>query len=417
LTGLAIAVLAAVAGLHSPALAETWTDNTGTHQVEADFLALRGTVVYLKKDNGVTIAVPLARLNTASQQLARQLAAATAQTATPDAAVRELLANLEAGNLRAMWDALPTSYQTDVNDVLHTFAENMDVDIWNAGKRILGKAVSVLKDKKQFILGYPALQQPGVDLSAAEKNWDNVVGLLDAIVSSELTDLDKLKTLDMAAFLDGTGKDIGAKLAALAKAVEQDVDPAALPMPPDFPGAEVVQLGDLENLKISTVSVDGDSAVIRIEKATGDSEDHEAVRVEGKWLPKEMVDGWSEGMAGAKQFLTTDMPKQLQENKQMLLSPLSPVKMAEGVLDQMLAAQDQEAFNEVINGIMEMVQGMMGGEQGPGAGPGGGADPFGTPPGGAGGGADPFAPPPGGNSGGNVDPFGGNSGAADPFGS
>jgi hypothetical protein len=369
---------ALISGPPVTAQAETWTDNTGTFQVEADFLTVhrdQGQVyVYLRKQNGKTIRVPFSRLSPASQQLARQLATAATSSTTPDAAVRDLMIKLQAGNFRALWDALPASYQADVNKLVQTFGQNMDADVWNAGTRIVGKAVSVLKDKKTFILGYPALQQPGVDLSAADKNWDAIVGLLDAIVQSELTDLDKLKSFDVAVFLDGTGKEISAKMVALAEAVEQDFDPEAMPLPGEFPGAEVVQMADVENVEFTTVSMEGDTATIRMAKADGTTEDHEAVRVEGKWLPKEMVDGWSETMAKADDFLTTAMPEQLQQNKEQLLSPISPLKMVEGVLDQMLAAQTQEDFNQVIDGIMQMVGGMMGGGEGPG-----GADPFGAP--------------------------------------
>jgi hypothetical protein len=404
-----------------PVQAETWTDATGKFQVVGDFLALRGNVVYLRKENGVTIAVPMERLSPASQQTARQMAAASAADASPDAAMRDLMARMQSGDFRAAWDSLPASYQTDVNEVVQAMALNMDADVWNAGKRILGKAVSVLKDRKNFIMGYPALQQPGMDLTAVDKNWDAFTGLLDAIVNSELTDLDKLKTFDGSAFMDGSGKAIGTRMIELAKALEQDVDPASLPVPMEFPGMETIPMMDFTNVKISTVRVDGDSAVLRMEQPDGQVEEREAVRIEGKWLPKEMAEGWKEGVEQSKQFLTTVMPQQLEEGKPMLLSPLSPVKMVEGVLDQMLAAADQAAFNEVIDGIVGMVQGMMGGDEAgamedeemtpfavpPGENDADSDDPFGAPPaGGAGNADDPFGAPPAGGAGNAADPFG-----------
>jgi hypothetical protein len=380
----ALAWLAALGGSMAIA-AETWTDNTGKYQVVGDFLALRDNVVYLRKENGVTIAVPMERLNAASQQLARQLAAVPhtapgavpapvppaapatappattpAADATPDAEISALVGRLQSGDFGALWDSLPPSYQADINEVVRTFGQNMDADIWNAGKRVVNKAVSVLRDKKQFILGYPALQQPAMNVAAVDKNWDLVVGLLDAIVRSELTDLNKLKEFDGASFISGSGKEIGDRLAALSEAFQADVDPNTLPVPMEFPGMEVVPTIDFASVKISTVQVHGDTAVLRFEQPDGKTEDHQAVRVEGKWLPKEMVDGWQEGIEQSKLYLTTTMPGQLKEAKPMLLSPFSPMKMVEGVLDQLLAADDQQAFNEVIDGITEMVGGMMG---------------------------------------------------------
>jgi len=74
--GSAVLSLAAVAlfAFVTPAMAEVWKDRTGQFQVEAEFLGIRGTDVYLKKPNGVTIKVPLDRLSAESQQRARQLA-------------------------------------------------------------------------------------------------------------------------------------------------------------------------------------------------------------------------------------------------------------------------------------------------------------------------------------------------------
>jgi hypothetical protein len=379
---LVLACLSILSGSTAIAI-ETWTDNTGKYQVVGDFLALHGDVVYLRKENGVTIAVPMERLSAASQQLARQRATAPrvapgavpapvpptapgttppaatpAPDAAPDAEIGVLMGRLQSGDIGALWDSLPPSYQTDINEIVQTFGKNMDADIWNAGKRVVNKAVSVLRDKKQFILGYPALQQPGMEPAAVDKNWDVVVGLLDAIVRSELTDLNKLKEFDGASFMGGSGKEIGDRLGALVKAFQEDVDLNTLPM--EVPGLQVVPTMDFASVKISTVQVHGDTAVLRIEQPDGTTEDHQAVRVEGKWLPKEMVDGWEEGIEQSKLYLSTMMPGQLNEAKPMLLSPFSPLKMAEGVLDQLLAANDQQAFNEVIDGLMEMVGGMVG---------------------------------------------------------
>lgn len=369
---LMFAALVAMTGSISVA-SETWTDSSGKYQIVGDFLALRDDVVYLRKENGVTIAVPIGRLNEASQQLARRLAAAPIADSSPDAEIGLLLDRLQSGDFRALWDGLPESYQSDVNEIVQTFGQNMDAEIWNAGRRVLGKLMKVLQGKKELILGYPALQQPGMDLAVVDKNWDAVVGLLVAIFQSDLTDLEKLKAFDGAAFMDGSGKAIIDQIMLVAKAMEEDVDPASLPIPMEFPGLETPSL-DFANVQISTVSRDGDTAVVRWTRPNGETEDEEAVRIEGKWLPKGMVDQWSEGVESSKQFLTMVMPEQLTEAKPMLLSPLSPVRIVEGVLDQLLAAEDQAAFNEVIDGIMEMAGGMMG------AGDEGGMMPFEEPP-------------------------------------
>jgi len=367
----AAAILACLAG---PAAAELWTDSSGQFQVEAEFLGIRGADLFLKKPNGTTIKVPLARLSAQSQELARRLAmpaapAAPAADDTPDAAARALQADLEAGNLRAMWDALPPSYQRDVNDLIHTFAANMDADVWTAGTGLVRKVVRVLKEKKEFLLNQPALAQAPVDATVMSQNWDPLVSVLDAIATSDLADLEKLKTLDVGAFLDGTGKKIAEQLAALAKAA--DDQKLTLTEFPAIP-VEAMPLAGIANAKFSTVQVQGDTATLRIENE-GETEDQEVVRVDGKWLPKAMVDQWSEQMQAAKTALTTSLPENLKKNK---LQIVMPMQMVQGVLDQLLAAKTQAEFDQVIQQVMQMFMPQMG-EPPAGDAPEAAADPFG----------------------------------------
>jgi hypothetical protein len=355
-----------------PAQAETWTDASGKFRVEAKFLGIKNQDVYLKKDSdGATIKVPLSKLSAESQKQARELAGGgtpgEAAGDTPDAAARAVVAALEAGDLRAVWDALPPSYQKDVNGLVHTFAANMDPDIWKGGADIVKKAQQVLEQKKEFILAYPAVASHADKLTP---NYDKIVDVLKAVVSSELSDLSKLKTIDVGKFLDGSGKKIVAKLTALAK----EADQAGLSKD-DFPALPVPDVPDLNKTKFTTVSVDGDTAKIRIEVEGKDPEEHEAVRVEGKWLPKQMVDGWADGIAAGTAKLK-EMGPEMKKNKQQAAGFFL---MANGVLGALLGAKTQEEFDQAIDTLMNLAGG---GPGGPGEktspGP-GGDDPFGPP--------------------------------------
>ncbi len=353
--------------------ADTWTDDTGQFQVEAEFLLLHGQDVYLRRTDGVTIKVPLARLSATSQRLAQRLAAEPAAATpreegvapdateapegaeTPDAAMRVLMASWEAGDFGTLWDALPTSYQDDVNEVVRLFAENMDRDIWNAATRMLGKLTGVLKNQKPLILGWVETLEQGTDAEALGQGMDALAEILDTVLQSELGDLEQLKAFDGQAFLEGTGRQLGEQMAAMSEEWGDQLDPAMMPVPGGFPGME---LPDLDNVQFSTVQMDGDTATLRVEQ-NGDVNDYPLVRVDGRWLPQAMVDEWDEGIAELKEQLAA-MPEQLVEVKQMLLSPLSPVRVVEGVLDQLGAARNQQEFNQVIEQITEMAGQMLG---------------------------------------------------------
>ncbi|MCY2993050.1 MAG: SHD1 domain-containing protein [Planctomycetota bacterium] len=397
------------------AQADTWVDSTGKHKTDAEFLGVKAGKVYLKKTaDGTTIAVPFNQLNAESQQLARKLHAASlgatpgAAADTPDAAARALIAALEVGQLRGVWDALPPSYQKDINDLVHAFATNMDIELWKGGTGIVNKAEQILETKKTFILNHPAVAPMADKLTP---NYDEIVAVLKAIVTSELMDLSKLKNIDVGAFLDGSGKKIMDKLAALAKAAEQ------AGVTKESFGVPVPYLRDLKKVKYTTVSVDGDTAKLRIEEEGKQTTEQEAIRVEGKWLPKEMAAGWAEEIAAGKAKLAELGPALKQKKKDVI----GGMTFANLILAGLLAAKTQEDFNQAIDTLKNLAGGALGGGPGgpsgsiPGAPGGGGPGPktaakpeplddlFGIPP------AKPGAAPkakPGAKPAADADPFG-----------
>src|SRR6056297_3500703 len=53
--------------------AETWTDKSGTFSVEAEYVGVSGSNVLLKKSDGTTISVPIAKLSDESRDQAKKL--------------------------------------------------------------------------------------------------------------------------------------------------------------------------------------------------------------------------------------------------------------------------------------------------------------------------------------------------------
>ena len=51
--------------------ARTWTDSTGKHKTEAEFVDCTDGVVRLKKDDGAVISVPMEKLSEADQEFVR----------------------------------------------------------------------------------------------------------------------------------------------------------------------------------------------------------------------------------------------------------------------------------------------------------------------------------------------------------
>ncbi|MCA9219751.1 MAG: hypothetical protein KDA71_05450 [Planctomycetales bacterium] len=384
--------------------AREFTDASGKFRVEAEYVGMQDGLVLLKKTNGVTIGVPPQRLSAADQEFIRN--AGNAPMPAGDAAggvdlgsitaadeyVRVVTDAAYSGDMQTVWDALPASYQQDVNDIVHLFGERMDRDLWNRGFGLASKVVGILRDKKQFIVNQPQLQQSlqasNTDPAEFSKNWDAMVAILSTLVNSEISDVEKLKTLEVGQFMESTGQ----KFVNQIKLASNNGEPAALG--PEIKVTLIDQQGDTATLEIETPKspianfgiggpglAGGAGDAFGGEDAPAEGPQRlEFVRVEGRWIEKEMADNWSQQVAEIKSGLNEMTPAKFEEIKPMASGIML---VANGLVVKFQNANTQAEFDAAIMEVMGMVGGMMGG----GAGGPPGADPFGP---GAGPGADPF---------------------------
>ncbi len=68
--------------------------------------------------------------------------------ATPDGTVTAVAQAVADGKLEAVWQAMPESYQGDINEQIEHFAEHMDGEVWNKSIGIVGKLAQILETKQ-----------------------------------------------------------------------------------------------------------------------------------------------------------------------------------------------------------------------------------------------------------------------------
>ena len=51
----------------------------------------------------------------------------------PESLITKPIQALEENNPKVIWDMLPASYQKDLNELLQSFANEMDAELWDAG--------------------------------------------------------------------------------------------------------------------------------------------------------------------------------------------------------------------------------------------------------------------------------------------
>jgi hypothetical protein len=273
---------------------------------------------------------------------------------TADAAVLAVLDGLRQNNPQALWDFLPTSYQQDVNDTVHEFAEKMDAELWNRVFGTLNKITEILKTKKEFILSHPELQgAEKVDPQQMAANWDGVLELFATLLGSELFQLDELKNIDVGTYLAKTGGSLMRQASILSK------------LSPDDPfGNQFHQ--KLADAEVELLESDGDRALVKLTTADPEDEpkDIEFVRVEEKWIPATLAESWDLKMTELKTKMSLAMaPEVISERKVQTLQILD---MVDPVLDQLLQAETVEDFHAVVNetvapglGLLMLQQGMV----------------------------------------------------------
>jgi hypothetical protein len=267
---------------------------------------------------------------------------APAIPATPDGTFTTVMHSLAEGKPEVVWAALPASYQKQLQDeVVRTFATKMDADIYNKGVAVLKKLSGILSSKKDFIIpqltAHPMFQMAQVDKAKVEQNWGKVIGLVDTVLASELGDLNKLKSVDVGSFLRVTGGKVMGQIAALSALSEQD------PYAKEFKAK-------LSAVTAEIVSTEGDTATVKVATAGESPDTIKFVKVEGKWLPEDMVEGWNDFIAKAKEQIDQIKPETLTAQKPQIMGVLAGV---EAMLDQLANAKTAEEFQTMAGGLME----------------------------------------------------------------
>lgn len=251
---------------------------------------------------------------------------------TADGAAKAIVTGLSAHKPVVLWDAMPASYQKDVDGLVKEFAGKMDAELYDKGFTVAKKVIKVLKDKKDFVLGHPMVgANPLVKKDDLVKHYSDVIGLLDTLVTSDISSHAKLASFDVRKFLDNTGSAMmqqSAKLAGMAP-----MDPFAM----------------LAKIKVEPGKAEGDKTYVKTTDPEGKVEETEFVKVEGKWIPADMSKEWKGGIEEAKKAIGGITKEEIAKQKMQAMAMLAK---AEGVIDTLAKADSQEAFNQAVAGIM-----------------------------------------------------------------
>ena len=273
---------------------------------------------------------------------------------------------LEEEDPKLLWEMLPPSYQTDVTNLIHSFVNNMDQQLWDKLFEVLSQAGLLLNDKQDLITAMieENLGGTGALPEEMQQSLETMGKMLQTLVESDLGKHATAKGMDPGKFLDETGKELFKLIAETSKLEEGD------------PWNTEIKT-KLKDIKVEIVSQESDTATISvsgmpdlpdIDELTAqlpgfdDSElpglsmlrngEQQVIKVEGKWIPKAMADEWKDNMSEASEMINNDLKNMLgPEEEKQVMNIMNAVQMG---LAGAAKAKTQEQLQ------MAMMQAVMG---------------------------------------------------------
>ncbi len=270
---------------------------------------------------------------------------------TPDAVVMQVTKAIDQNQPQAVFQALPASYQADINSIVADAAKKMDTEVWSEGQALIKQVLKVAKAKKSLILETRMLAA-NPDKDELSKSWDQSLEMLETLLDSDFADLNKLRKGDVENLLSGSGSEL------MKKAKNASVG---------HPGyAEMkANLEKMKSVKASVESQDGDTAIVKIEAKGETPETVNFVRVEGKWIPKDMADSFTLKIAEARANIEK-IDFTSEEGKAAKAKIMQQIGMVKTMIAQAESAKTSAELEGVMMGIMMGAMSMGGGPGGPG---------------------------------------------------
>jgi hypothetical protein len=264
---------------------------------------------------------------------------------SPDGTVRFVAEKVADGHPEVVWEALPETYQTDINDLTHLFATKVDQEVWDKSFSLLRKTTVVLQDKKDLFLGSQLLAMAKDKQDEIAGNWDTATVVLSTLVNSDLGNLKSLETIDWGHFMATTGAQL-MQVAKEASAATEDND-----YEEDF-------LAKVEGLQVEVLENADGMAKLKITAPDEEPEEVEMTQVEGRWVPSDMAQDWDKNVAEAREKLEKITPETIAQQKMQIMMM---VGMAEAFVDQVAQAKTSEELDQMLQGLLG---GLLGGAMG-----------------------------------------------------
>lgn len=246
---------------------------------------------------------------------------------SPDAAVQTIISEFANGNSGIVWRALPASYQSDVNELVHLFGSSADEEVYDKSFSLFARLAEVIDQQKSFIVNSSFLQSRSADeLAKLEAALPSIVGFISTITSSELSSINGLLDFDGQAFFDTTVSECVEHLEAIGQLAGDET-----------------KLADYASTVVSVVDSDGQQATLSIAVPGQLAEEVVFTRVEERWVPLDMESKWEATVQEMNASIKSIPAENFEAQKTQIMGALT---MFDGLLTKIASAETQEQFDQ-----------------------------------------------------------------------
>ena len=280
-----------------------------------------------------------ALLFTACSKKSEEAAGVTIPDA-PDAAIQTVITEFAKGNGGIIWQAMPTSYQTDVSDLLHLAGSKIDPELYDKSFATIARLAEVIDQQQALILNSSFMQgRSAEEMAQLEAALPSIVGLLGAITSSELASSTGLLNFNGQDFFDTTVSQFTQYAETLGQLA-----------------GEESMLSNYMNTVVTVIEADDLQATLLTTVPGKEPVEQAFSKVEQRWVPSEMASDWVAKIAEATAELEATSMQDIAANKPQMMGVLT---MLDGVLAQIAAAETPEQFDQSLKGAMMPLMGLM----------------------------------------------------------
>ncbi len=248
---------------------------------------------------------------------------------TPDGTVRAVFQGLRDGHPEVVWDALPASYQRDLNELVHLAASRLNPEAWRWAQKIAGKSAQLAKASLHAAPSRYDFADADGSIELNMRTLETLAPLLDGISKCGLEPLERSKTVDLGDVLRTDGRTLVPAIFNIVGLLDGD-----------FPEALKRWL---QQDSVSIQEIAGDSAFIEIESPQTNRTMTEFVRVEGKWIPRWLADEWESAMEAARKAIREALPSEIaNDNFGSPFQALASIDMQVDELLRQIKRQDTE---------------------------------------------------------------------------